>query len=43
MAGLTGPTIFEALKAQLGLKLEARKLPVPTIVIDKIERLQTDN
>jgi uncharacterized protein (TIGR03435 family) len=40
-AGLMGPTIFDAVKTQLGLKLEARKLAMQTIVIDKIERLDT--
>lgn len=33
-----GPTIFEALDTQLGLKLERRKLAVPTVVIDSVER-----
>lgn len=34
-----GPTIFDAVRSQLGLKLESRKLPIPTIVVDKVERL----
>jgi len=34
----SGPTIFTALKAQLGLKLEAQKGPVETMVIDKVEK-----
>jgi len=43
-ASLTGgPTIFEALETQLGLKLERRKLVVPTVVIDSVERVPTDN
>lgn len=43
-ASLTGgPTIFEALETQLGLKLERRKLVVPTVVIDRVERIPTDN
>ena len=37
-----GPTIFEALQRQLGLKLESRKLPVTTLVIDHIERLSAN-
>jgi len=41
--GGPGPTIFEALQTQLGLKLESRKLPIPTVVIDKIDRLQAEN
>jgi uncharacterized protein (TIGR03435 family) len=32
------PTIFAALQEQLGLKLEARKAQVETVVIDKVER-----
>jgi len=38
-----GPTIFEALDTQLGLKLERRKLAVPTVVIDSVERIPSDN
>jgi uncharacterized protein (TIGR03435 family) len=34
----SGPTIFEALPRQLGLKLESRKAPVQTLVIDHAER-----
>lgn len=37
--GADGPTIFEALRRQLGLKLRGRKLPLPVVVIDHIERL----
>ncbi len=36
---LAGPSIFDAVRDQLGLKLESSRLPVRTIVIDKIERL----
>lgn len=34
----SGPTIFEAVKRQLGLELAAQKGPVEVIVIDKVER-----
>ncbi|HKD09427.1 MAG TPA: TIGR03435 family protein [Bryobacteraceae bacterium] len=34
----SGPTVFEALKRQLGLKLTAQKGPVPVIVIDHVEK-----
>ena len=35
---LSGPTIFQAVRQQLGLRLEARKGPVPVMVIEHIER-----
>ena len=38
-----GATVFEALEKQLALKLEKRKEPRPVVVIDKIERLPTEN
>ena len=34
-----GPSIFEALREQLGLELEPKRLPVPVMVIDHIEPL----
>jgi uncharacterized protein (TIGR03435 family) len=34
-----GFTVFEALRQQLGLKLEPRKLPLPVLAIDQAERL----
>ncbi len=33
-----GPTVFEAVERQLGLKLEARKGPVEVVVIDHLEK-----
>ena len=39
------PSGASAVKAaeQLGLKLEPRRLPIDTIIIDKIERVPSDN
>jgi uncharacterized protein (TIGR03435 family) len=38
-----GPTVFEAVGEQLGLRLESRKLPLPVIVIDRVERVPVEN
>jgi len=38
-----GPTIFDAVQLQLGLKLESKKLPLPIIVVDHVERVPTEN
>jgi uncharacterized protein (TIGR03435 family) len=37
-ADASGPTIFQALPRQLGLKIEATKAPVDTLVIDSADR-----
>ena len=39
----SGPAIFTALEEQLGLRLEARKLPVSILVVDSVSRTPTDN
>ena len=38
MPGGGGPSLFKALEANLGLKLESGKGPVPVIVIDHVEK-----
>ena len=38
-----GPVIFTALQEQLGLKLEARKVPVEIIVIDHVDKAPNEN
>ena len=38
-----GPSIFTALSEQVGLRLEARKLPVSILVVDSIEKMPTEN
>lgn len=34
----SGPTVFQAVREQLGLRLDARKGPAPIMVIDRIEK-----
>ena len=43
IAGGQGATIFEAVDRQLGLKLEARKIPTPSIIVDRVNRTPTPN
>lgn len=38
-----GLTLFAALQAQLGLQLGKKKLPVPVLVVDSIERMPAGN
>lgn len=38
-----GPSIFTALREQLGLRLEARKGPEDVLVIDHVERVPSEN
>jgi len=38
-----GPSIFDAVQDQLGLKIEKRKEPVQVLVVDHVEKKPTDN
>ena len=38
-----GPSIFTAIEEQIGLKLEPRKLPVDIFVVERCEKMPTEN
>jgi len=42
-AGADGISIFDAVEKQLGLKLELQNIPLPVIVVDKVNRKPTEN
>ena len=38
-----GPTLTDAMRDQLGLKLETRRAPLEIVVVDHVERMPTEN
>jgi uncharacterized protein (TIGR03435 family) len=41
--GPSGPTLQQALRDQLGLKLESKRGPIDTLVVDHVEKAPTEN
>jgi uncharacterized protein (TIGR03435 family) len=41
--GSSGISVFDAVEKQLGLKLEAQNVPVPSLVIESVNRKPTEN
>jgi uncharacterized protein (TIGR03435 family) len=39
----SAPSIFTAIQEQLGLKLEPRKIIVPTLIVERVERIPSAN
>ena len=42
-SGSPGPTMFDAVQDQLGLKLDRRKQAVEVLIVDKLDRTPTEN
>jgi len=38
VANSEGPSLFQAIQEQLGLRLESKKIPARVLVVDKIEK-----
>jgi uncharacterized protein (TIGR03435 family) len=43
VGGGPGTTPAEAVERQLGLKLEAKKVPMPSVIVDRVNRMPTPN